>query len=163
MNGHLYLTVSWAGHLYIKHYLSFILSWTWRPVRTVGMFVFKPNYNSIIIHYWTLIKACTFHMRSYLGWTRAVHPEGSFPCLRCGSKRRMAHAPILQSGFRHFQPRPRSGHFDSCLHLHLFGLQQPEPLAGLSEPPVPLCSHSAPALPRSLGKGTIKRGRKRRN
>lgn len=29
-----YLTISWAGHVHIKHNLTLILIWTWRPVRT---------------------------------------------------------------------------------------------------------------------------------
>lgn len=37
----------------------------------------------------------TCHRTSCCGLIHAGHPTGSFPCLRCGLKKRMGHAPSL--------------------------------------------------------------------
>lgn len=70
----------------------------------------------------------------------------------------MAHALIPQAFHRSQAPPPRSADFDSQQHLHLFG-QQRVSLAGCSARSGSLCSHSAPALPKSLGNTKVK-GRK---
>lgn len=69
-----------------------------------------------------------------------------------------AHALVLRSRFHHSQaPLPRSAEFGSCQHWRLFGLQRVS-LAGWSARPGPLCFHSAPALPKSLGNTKFKKG-----
>lgn len=68
-----------------------------------------------------------------------------------------AHALVLRSGFHHsLAPPLRAAEFHLCQHLRLFGLQRGS-LAGWSAQPGPLCSHSAPALPKSLGNKEVKR------
>lgn len=64
----------------------------------------------------------------------------------------MAHALVLQWGSQQSQaPPPRSAWSDSCQHLHSLHLQVVL-LAGWSAQILGLlCSHSAPALPKSLG------------
>lgn len=69
----------------------------------------------------------------------------------------MAHALVLQSGSHHSRALPpRVADFHLCQHLRLFGLQQGS-LVGCSAHPVPLCSHSVPTLPKSLGNTEVKR------
>ena len=104
----------------------------------------------------------TYHRQSCLGWTHAVHPRGSFPCLHCGWRRMTAHALILRSFHHSRAPCPRSAGFGSLLRLRLFGHRRVS-CPGVPARPGSPCSHSAPAPPKSLGNTKVKRreGRKR--